>query len=193
MKYCPKCNFSFPDFHRVCDFDGTELVSDPERQALVKASPRPSRIWRILMSPTLLTSLAMMALFLGPALVSYHRSTSEIPPVVKDSNERPPLSVVRISTPSPVLSKRSSARNINTLRASNAGPRRQTTSSRSVARLHQRAPALKQAQKSEFVRRTQTTEIVRRRGGQEFSGEKDPKFIAILKTTWSVMKKPFRF
>ena len=30
MKRCPKCDFSFASFHHVCDFDGTDLIDDPE-------------------------------------------------------------------------------------------------------------------------------------------------------------------
>jgi len=30
MKRCPKCDFSFANFHHVCDFDGTNLIDVPE-------------------------------------------------------------------------------------------------------------------------------------------------------------------
>jgi len=43
------------------------------------------------------------------------------------------------------------------------------------------------------TKRTQKQEIARRRDGQKSADEKDPKLTAILKTTWNVLKKPFRF
>ena len=189
MKHCPECNFSFPDFHQVCDFDGTELVADPERPSLINASPRPSRFRRILKSPMLLASLAMLVLFLSAVLIGYYDST--IPPVVKDPPSPPSLSVARDSTQSPALiktpvpSKQSGIRNLNrSPGSSSASLRRQVAAPRSVARLHQKTSVSKRAQKSE---------IARRRDDQQSSEEKEPKLTAILKATWNVLKKPFRF
>jgi hypothetical protein len=189
MKHCPECNFSFPDFHHVCDFDGTELVADPERPSLVNASLRPSRFLRILKSPMLLASFAMLVLFLSAVLIGYY--DSNIPPVVEEPPSPPSLSVARDSTPSPALiktpvpSKRSGIRNLNTSAgSSSASLRRQVAAPHSVARLRQETSISKRAQKAE---------IARRRNAQPSSDERDPKLVAILKTTWNVLKKPFRF
>src|SRR2546430_15731270 len=43
LKYCPRCNFTFADFHHVCDFDGAELISAPEQPS---HGPRPSLLRR---------------------------------------------------------------------------------------------------------------------------------------------------
>lgn len=189
MKHCPECNFSFPDFHRVCDFDGTELVPDPERPSLVSASPQPSRFRRILRSPTLLTSLAILALFLSAVLIGYFDSTSGPEPIVKEPPSQLSPSVARApqsrANRTAVPSKRSGTRKSNTLPgSSSASLRRQVAARQSVAKLHQRTAVGKRAEKSE---------IVRRRDPQPISDEKDPKLVAILKTTWSVLKKPFKF
>ena len=74
MKYCPECNFSFPDFHHVCDFDGTELVSEPEREALSEA--RPSRLPSALKSPAFLSVLLAIVLLSSAILIGYLESRS---------------------------------------------------------------------------------------------------------------------
>ena len=183
MKGCPACNFSFPDSHDVCDFDGTTLVPNSGR-ALVKASPRPSRLLRFLKSPMLLASLAMLGLFLSAVLVGYYDSNHGVPPIAKNPPSSPSLPVARATAQPPTLttpsvsSKRSGVRNLNGL-PSSASLRRQASASRSMAKL-QRTSDHKRVQKPEITRRSDAE-------------DKDPKLVAILKTTWRVLKKPFDF
>lgn len=199
MKHCPACNFSFPDFYRVCDFDGTELVPDPERLALIKvpikAPPRPSRLRRSLKAPMLLTSLAILGLFLSAVLIAHFESATEPVPVVKEqpspNSSGIANSVAQTSEQSPAqiktpaTSKRGSSTNSDTSPGSSAASaRRQATTSRTLARLHQRSSNGSRSRKSEVARRTDA---------QRISNEKQPKLVAVLKTTWRVLRKPFNF
>jgi hypothetical protein len=197
MKHCPACNFSFPDFHRVCDFDGTELVSDPQRPSLVKASAGPSGFRRILKSPILLTSLSILALFSSAVLIGYVESANKpsplVPPVVKAPPSPPSLSVARASkqppaqVKTPIPSKRDSIRTLNKSPGSTSASRRrqgQATAARTLARLPQKTSIETRSQKSEIARQTEP---------QQVSNEKQPKLVSILKTTWHVLKKPFKF
>ena len=189
MKSCPACNFSFPDSHHVCDFDGATLVPDPERPPVIKPSPRPSRFQRFLKSRMLLASLAMLVLFLSAVLFGLHNSNGELPPIVKEPPSPSSVSVARAPAQSPAqtskgFSKRSGVRNLNRLSgSSSASLRREALAQRSVA----------QQQRTADTKRTQKQEIARRRDGQKSADEKEPKLTAILKTTWNVLKKPFRF
>ncbi|HKP35336.1 MAG TPA: hypothetical protein VJT71_00655 [Pyrinomonadaceae bacterium] len=163
MKYCPACNFSFPDVHKVCDFDGTELVPDPKRPSAVNAASKPSRFRRILKSPMLFASVAILSLFVGAVLIGYYQNTGDVPPVVQDP---PSAGAALIKTAT--ATRRRDIRS-NTVRRPY----------RSVARLRQ-SPTTINRPEPRIAERTK-------------SDEKDPKLVAILKTTWNVLKKPFRF
>ena len=199
MKHCPECNFSFPDFYRVCDFDGTELVPDPERLALIKvpikAPPRPSRLRRSLKAPMLFTSLAILVLFLSAVLIAHFESATESVPVVKEqpSPNSPGIanSVAQASNQSPAeiktpaTSTGSNITNSDTSPGSSAASvRRPATTARTLVRVHQRNSVGSRSQKSEVARRT---------NAQRISNEKQPKLVAVLKTTWRVLTKPFKF
>ena len=125
MKSCPACNFSFPDSHHVCDFDGATLIPNPERPPVIKPSPRPSRLQRFLKSRMLLASLAMLVLFLGAVLFGLHNSNGELPPIVKEPPSSSSVSVARAPAQSPAqtskgFSKRSGVRNLNRLSGSSS-------------------------------------------------------------------------
>src|SRR5207248_8155011 len=78
MKRCPKCDFSFADFHHVCDFDGAPLLADPERpsSSLKNGSPR-SRFRRVLKSTLFLDGMAVGALLTSALLIYYYHSPKE--------------------------------------------------------------------------------------------------------------------
>ena len=85
MKYCPACNFTFSDSNRVCDFDGTELVQEAERQSLMTLPKRLPHSRPGLKKPMLLTSLAVLGLFLSAVFIGYLESPApSIPAIVKD-------------------------------------------------------------------------------------------------------------
>jgi hypothetical protein len=82
MKRCPKCDFSFVNFHHVCDFDGTDLVDDPETlpvspgvSALVAATQSP--FLRLVKSPVFLTVLALAGLLSSALLIGYYDAASQ--------------------------------------------------------------------------------------------------------------------
>src|SRR3977135_1776164 len=82
MKRCPKCDFSFVNFHHVCDFDGTELVDDPATlpvspgiSALVAATRSP--FLRLVKSPIFLIVLALAGLVSSALLIGYYDAASQ--------------------------------------------------------------------------------------------------------------------
>ena len=183
MKYCPSCTFSFPDFHLVCDFDGTELVPDPERLSLIKTPPRRTLLRRLMTSPELLTALAILALFLSTAFFAYyqeiHQSTAtadvQVAPVLL--NKTPHLSTrTNAWLPQPDSSASSAPRAKNSTAAHHLSSNRP-----SVARL-------RREKRNEHP--SAQTEVAR---GVDPPSEKQPKLTAMLKTTWRVIKKPFGF
>jgi len=180
MKHCPACNFSFPDSQGVCDFDGTELVLDPERQALMKvqqprAFPQPS-----LLKPMLLTSLAVLGLFLSAVFIGYLESRDPSRPTVKNQESQksaPDLTPVARTSGQAAEAKKTSEP------AKHAVSRIRNKSAVSTARLRQR----------HTENRPRDEEIARTRDSKRTSSEKSPKIVAVLKTTWRVLKKPFDF
>lgn len=105
MKRCPKCDFSFVNFHHVCDFDGTDLVDDPETlpvspgvSALVAATQ--SRFLRLVKSPVFLIVLALAGLVSSALLIGYYDAATQpksiaASPAVRDS----PDSIVGLVPP----------------------------------------------------------------------------------------------
>ena len=220
MKHCPKCSFSFADFHHVCDFDGAPLVPDPLRPSLVTASPRLSSVRLTLMSPFLLAPLAATALLFSALLIGYYDSPGEAKPLVKD--QPAPTSpvttntVARASEQSPAVINSPAAwagksiRDSNRLAVASSKPvRRPPTASRSLAQRDQTTTHVNRSRKTEVARGkgslessgkkeaklnpTWKTETAAQRDSKQTPREKDPKLVAMLKTTWRVLKKPFKF
>ena len=181
MKHCPACNFSFPDFHRVCDFDGTELITDPERQSLMKVPKSFPAPRRSLKTPMLLTSLAVLGVFLSAVLIGYLESPGpSIPAIVKEEetqNSRPSLTPVANTT-----GQFADMTTTEPARPAVVGSRNKSRFS--TARLRQKDVADRRS-RSEVIARTQDP--------KRTSNEKSPKIVAVLKTTWRVLKKPFDF
>jgi hypothetical protein len=82
MKRCPTCDFSFVNFYRVCDFDGTDLVDDPENlpvspgiSALVAATQSP--FLRLVKSPVFSMVLALAGLVSSALLIGYYDAASQ--------------------------------------------------------------------------------------------------------------------
>ena len=174
MKYCPACNFSFPDSHRVCDFDSTELVLIPEQQPLMKVNPRVSHSRPSLKKPMLLTSVAVLGLFLSAVFIGYLESPApSIPAIVKEQevpNSRSDQQLAEVKKTSE-RSKRTVGRSRNNLAAL-------------IAR---------QRQKDVMESPRRNDEIARRQDSKRASNGKSPKIVAVFKTTWRVLKKPFDF
>src|SRR5258708_6407302 len=76
MKHCPRCDFTFADFYNVCEFDGAELIDDPERPpSSVKASP--TRFRRVLKSPVFFTALLVVAVLASALMIGYYDSVNQ--------------------------------------------------------------------------------------------------------------------
>jgi hypothetical protein len=224
MKYCPACNFSFPDFHHVCDFDGTELVTEPERQALVKV--RPARLRSALKSPAFLSVLLAIVLLSSAIIIGYLENKSlrvatnypaagapgDVSSVVT-GEKRPSHVIRRVAHP-----LHNHQRNLNKFTPWAARLRQETAS---PAKRHQKpmasAPAKPEiarsnnaqqsavrtplsstsvARTSQVPPRTSSsrnTDFAANRSFEMPAHQKEPKLTAMFKTTWHVLKKPFKF
>lgn len=183
MKHCPACNFSFPDFHLVCDFDGTELVPDRQRLSLIKLPPRRSFVRRCLTSPKTLTALAILGLFFMAASIAYKQTTSRstqtllAPEVTTPPLETPATTTSReLSTSSPSVARSNMATKAPIRPGRRSSPVRLVMRSRREKRNEHPPPV---------------TEVAHRSGTAP--SERQPKVVAMLKTTWRVLKRPFSF
>ena len=212
MKRCPKCDFSFVNFHRVCDFDGTDLVDDPQTlpvspavSALVAATQ--SRFLRLVKSPTLLMVLAMAGLGSSALLIGYYDAASQ-PNSIAESRASPDspdskVSLVppaQIRTPAP-STRRSEIGKPQAAKDIFSTPERSVTASRSRARL--RSPSIRnqpsrpeialQRQPKDKTLEKESKESALQRNSKENAQRKESKLTATLKTTWRILKKPFKF
>ena len=175
MKHCPACNFSFPDFHLVCDFDGTELVPDEKHLALIKLPGRQSSVPRLMKSPQTLTALAVLGLFLTATVIAYHQISS-----------RSTRTLLAVAPLAPVL-------NTPTRSIPSASPSKFTPRPRPSMRAQHSSPVRSSVAKRVYERRDERrsyqTEVIH----PQPPPEKPPKFVAALKRTWRVLKRPFGF
>ena len=182
MKHCPACNFSFPDFHLVCDFDGTALVPDGQRLALIKLPRQHSFIRRFLISPKTLSALAILALFFIAAFIAIQQTTSRSTRTLLAANvEAPPLET-RATTSSREVSAFSSSVARSNMAAKAPILARRSSSSRLDVRS-------RREKRNEHP--SPQTEIAR--GSGSVPPVRQPKLVAMLKTTWHVLKRPFTF
>jgi hypothetical protein len=217
MKECPKCGFTFPDFHHVCDFDGTNLVPEPSRPPLVNLSRPKSRFRRCLKSPLFLASVTTFALLSSALLIGYFDSANQPGPVAKSApaaSSDNVVPVVRASNRSPARIKTPvhSARVSNIVRSHSwarfsASARRHATSTHSVTRSHQATYVGSASRNSEVARQRDPQPMSRSQISnpqqsaraqpishpQQTSHDKDSKLTAMLKSTWHVLKRPFKF
>jgi hypothetical protein len=239
VKHCPSCNFSFPDFHKVCDFDGTELVPDLEPVAKPK-SPPLARFQSTLQSPrfwgSVLAFVAIFTTFLFALYDAQRRSTLAVNAQPSPGAPASKGSVIS-SAPTPELwpdlskkpasSTRAGSTNVSRLAASPAGQRRPAKMARTAARQqdtsvasrpdrdYSQARPVPGTSASRSVLKTESakskpqqsgsarprnlspqerpSEIARGSDSRKTSPQKDRKLTAMLKATWRVLKKPFRF
>jgi len=232
VKHCPACNFSFPDFHKVCDFDGTDLICDPEPLSLVKAPP-PSRVRRTLRSPLFWGGVLAFAAVSNAFLFSLYDASSQSTPAVQaePSSGSPasigsliPAAPARESTAltrKPVLSTRGRSKNFSPplwhahlarAPSSSARQRRQEKTARTPARQQNTSVATQPSREVNPTKpaplatvsrevlnpngvsiKPQKSEVAQRKEPPQSLREKDPKLVSMLKTTWRVLKKPFKF
>jgi len=226
MKRCPKCDFSFANFREVCDFDGTDLVDEPETlpvspgvSALVAATQSP--FLRLVKSPVFLIVLVLAGLSSSALLIGYYDSASQPNSIAEsrsspdspDSNasQVPPAAPPaqppdRIRTPAPStsrseISKPKAAKDLSSARA------RSVTASRSRARLRS-SPAIRNQQSSPEIAhqgqplqrqprakalQKESKDIALQRDSKENANRKESKVTAMVKTTWKILKRPFKF
>lgn len=222
MKRCPKCDFSFASFHHVCDFDGTDLVDDPSTlpvspgvSALVAATQSP--FLRLIKSPVFLAVLALAGLLSSALLIGYFDAASQ-PNTIAESQARrdspsnsiaslvPPVQTpaqtqARVGTRAPSttgseISKPKAAKDLSSTRE------RSVTASRSRARLRsspsrrnqQSRPEIAlQGQAKDKALQKESKESALQRDSKGNANRKESKLTAKLKTTWNILKKPFKF
>ena len=179
MKHCPACNFSFPDFHIVCDFDGTELVQDPQRIALMKLPARRSFVRRVMTSPKTLTALAILGLFCLAAFIAFQQITFRSSRTLLAANVAAPAP----DTPAAVrVGKRSNPNSAD----KSGNPVRRPMHSQHSASLSSSVLRNRHEKRNDHL--PAEAELARRS-----EPERQPKVVAMLKTTWRVLKKPFSF
>lgn len=200
MKQCPMCHFTFADFHCVCTFDGTELVPYEKPQSLMRVA-QPSTHPRLSLKPSMsLTSVAVLTVFLSAVLIGYLKSPNPSIPAV-GIQERDADSVSS-STRTDRITERFTAEPRIAARATRVrgNQNRRVATSKApleVTRVVVRPPSPTIARPREARQTSRTyppnATIVRQPEVQQTSRGKSPKVVAILKTTWKVLKKPFDF
>jgi hypothetical protein len=230
MKRCPKCDFSFADFYHVCDFDGTDLVDDPQTlpvspgiSALV-AVTQP-RFLRLIKSPVFLTVLGLAGMLSSLLLIGYYDAAppphsiadspaarnspnaieSLVPPAAPSDRigmRTPSIGPKEVSTGSGSDRVTSRSEISKPAREPSSTRKQSLTASRSRAQLHS-SPSLRNQQRSPetALQRPPKDKVLQRESKQsalqgnakENANRKESKFTAALKTTWNVLKRPFKF
>ena len=212
MKRCPKCNFSFVNFHHVCDFDGTDLVDDPETlpvspgvSALVAATRSP--FLRLIKSPVFVTVLALAGLMSSLLLIVYYDGARQPNSVAESRAPRDSVvSVVPPAQPPARPSDRIRTGTLSTSRSEISKPAKDRTRERSVTASRSRArlrPSIRnqqsrpeialQRQPKDKMLQKESKESALQRDSKENANRKESKLTAALKTTWNLLKKPFKF
>jgi hypothetical protein len=199
MKQCPTCHFTFADFHSVCTFDGAELVPYEKPLSLMKVA-RPPTHPRLSLKPSMsLTSVAVLTVFLGAVLIGYLKSPNpSIPAVaIQDREANSASSTTRADRTEGIRAE--SKRITRATRVRGNQNRRVATSKAplEVTRVVVRSPSPTIVRPREVPQTWRVyppnTTIARQREVQPESRDKPRKVVAILKTTWKVLKKPFDF
>jgi hypothetical protein len=213
MKHCPKCDFSFASFHHVCDFDGAELVDDPETlpvspgvSALAAATQSP--FLRLAKSPVFLAVLALAGVLSSALLIGYYDAASQPNSIAENQASRdsvvgqaPPAQAPAQPPAQPPAQRRtlppSSARSeISKPKAAedfSARGRRPVMASRSRARFRSSPSIRNQQSTSEIALQKEPKENAPQKDPKVAANQKEPKVAAMLKTAWHVLKKPFKF
>ncbi len=222
MKRCPKCDFSFASFHHVCDFDGTDLIDDPETlpvspgvSALVAATQSP--FLRLVKSPVFLAVLALAGLLSSALLIGYFDAASQpnsigesqasrdspsnsiaslVPPVQTRAQPQAQVGTRAPSTSRSEISKPKATKDFSSTHE------RSVTPSRSRARLRS-APSIRnqqsrpeialQRQPKDKAPQKESKESALQRDSKENANRKESKVTATLKMTWNIIKRPFKF
>ena len=190
MKYCPKCNFSFDDSNDKCDFDGADLVDD--RPPLTTHRPlltahRPlltARFLRLVKSPLFLIGLGLAGVFSSLLMIVHYGARQ--PNSVAES-KAPRDSVASQAPPA-----QSPARSVTQANSNEVSiPTRRSYSS-PLGRGRVRVPTRRDS-RPELALQRQPKDKSLQRDSKENPTRKESKLTAALKTTWNIIKKPFKF
>jgi len=218
MKRCPKCDFSFASFHHVCDFDGTDLVDDPSTlpvspgiSALVAATQ--PQFLRLIRAPVFLAVLALAGLLSSALLIGYFDATSQPNSIAESQASRDSVvSLVssvqttaqpqaQVGTQAPFISrseisKPKAAKDFSSTRERSvtaSRSRARPLSSRSIRNQQSRPEIAVQRQPKDQALQKESKESALQRDSKKNSTRKESKLTATLKTTWNILKKPFKF
>jgi hypothetical protein len=242
MKRCPKCDFSFVNFHHVCDFDGTELVDDPATlpvstavSALVATTQSP--FLRLLKSPVFLIVLGLAGLVSSALLIGYYDAATQPDLIAKSpAPQESPDSRVSLASqlppsqplarpsarPSARISARAPSTNRNEVSTGSGSDRvrsrseiskpktkdlsstRQPSVTAARSRVRHRSSLSNRDQQStpeialhrqpkDKALQTESKQSALQRNSKENANHKESKLTATLKTTWNILKKPFKF
>ena|SRR5437773_7331744 len=212
MKFCPKCDFSFASFHHVCDFDGTDLVDAPETlpvspgiSALVAAT-QPQYL-RLIKSPVFLAVLALAGLLSSALLIGYFDAASQPNSFAQSQASRdsvvslvhPVQSQAQVETIAPSFirseiskpAKDLSATRKRSVRASRSRP--PLRSSPPIVNPQSRPEIALQGQPKDKALQNESKESALQNDSKKNANRKESKLTAKLKTTWNILKKPFKF
>jgi len=207
MKRCPKCDFSFASFHHVCDFDGTDLVDDPATlpvspgvAALVAATQSP--FLRLIKSPVFLAVLALAGLVSSALLIGYFDAASQ-PNSIAESQapqdsvvslappvQRPIQPQAQVGTRAPSFSRPEISKPAKDLCSTRE---RSVTASRSRALLRSSPSIRNQQSRPKIALQKESKESALQRDSKKNANRKESRLTATLKTTWNILKKPFKF
>jgi hypothetical protein len=198
------------NFHHVCDFDGTDLVDDPETlpvspavSALVTATRSP--FLRLLKSPVFVTVLALAGLMSSLLLIVYYDGASQHNSIAE--SRAPRDSVVSVvppaqpptQTPAPATSRSEiskPAKDVSSTRARSvtaSSSRARLRSSPSIRNQQSRPGIALHRQPKDKALQKDSKEGALQRDSKENANRKESKLTAALKTTWNILKKPFKF
>ncbi len=211
MKRCPKCDFSFASFHHVCDFDGTDLVDDPATlpvspgvAALVAATQSP--FLRLIKSPVFLAVLALAGLVSSALLIGYFDAASQPNSIAESQASRNSPSNSTASLAPPVQTPAQPQAQVGTRAPSFSRPEiskpakdlcstreRSVTASRSRALLRSSPSIRNQQSRPKIALQKESKESALQRDSKKNANRKESRLTATLKTTWNILKKPFKF
>jgi hypothetical protein len=217
MKRCPKCDFSFASFHRICDFDGTDLVDDP---VTLPVSPGVSALaatqspyLRLIKSPVSLAVLALTGLMSSALLIGYFDAASQPKSIAESLAARdsvvglaPPVQTpaqpeaqVKTRAPSFIsseISKPQAAKDLSGTRAPSVAASRSRARPRPSPSIkdQQSSPEIAiQRQPQDKALQKESKENALQRDSNKGPNRKESKLTAKLKTTWNILKRPFKF
>ena len=215
MKRCPKCDFCFASFHHVCDFDGTDLVDDPSTlpvsPGISALAATQSPYLRLIKSPVSLAVLALAGLVSSALLIGYFDAASQ-PNSFAESHaardavvslvpsvQTPVEPQAQVGTQAPFIS-RAEISKPKAARDLSAARERSVTDSRSRTRLRS-SPSLRnqqneialQGQAKDKPLQKESKEGALQPDSKKNPNRKESKLTAALKTTWNVIRKPFKF